>query len=371
MDIESDPKSIETSSPFPRSRWGRLLYGLFVTILPVFSFWMVHVVKPDWQSGNLSDYAILFLFPQASLLVLPLLTYSIICYLLLLINASRFAPLFLIRLGVYTGVLLALHYSVAILLALEPSPWLFVLIIVWISPLILSHVYPWALKKWNLKLLGRFFVGLVGILALINMIVSRNIFSPFFTILVLLVLVAPFWSFLLAVRTAVWLLKNHESKLTTLSGLGVGVWVIAYLGALRFNILKMYELYAALPPTPPDCYIATAAAQGHPQIVRSWPVRLKSGGLLQVNSQLQHFKFFEIAMMAVSPKLHSRVRKIYDVLGKKLAVHIRNPLLADVAFLVLLPVEWISFRMLKLFVPEIEVISKKIYYSSFIGDNSG
>jgi hypothetical protein len=363
MDTQSELNLPEIPPPFPAALSGRVLWGLFVTILPIVSFSMVHLLKPDWQSGNASDYAILFLFPEASLFVLPLLTYSIICYLLLLINVSRFAPLFLVRLGIYTGVLLALHYSVAVLISLEPSPWLLVITIIWLSPLIFSHVYPLALKKWNIEFLGVLFASFVAVLALASMIISRNLFSPFFTILVFLVIVAPFWSFLISARAAIWLLKHHESKVTFLHGFGFSLWIAAYAASLRYDILKMYELYAALPPTPPDCYIATAAAKGHSYFVRSQTVHLRNGGLMQVNSQLQHFKSVEIALMAISPKLHHLIRKIYDLLGKKLAAHIQKPLLADVAFLLLLPIEWVSFLLLKLFVPEIEVISKKIYHS--------
>lgn len=363
MSIESASTPSVISSPFPVTSWGRILYGLFVTVLPIFSFSMIRVIKPEWQSGNLSDYAILFLFPEASLFVIPLLIYSVVCYLLLLINTPRFAPIFLVRFGVYTGILLALHYSIAVIPALEPSPWLFVIFIAWISPLIFSRIYPLTLKKWNLKFLGRPFAIFLAGLALISMIISRNVFFSFLTILVFLVFVAPFWSFLLSTQTAIWLGRNYESRITSIHGIGIVVWLAAYITALRFNILKMYELYAALPTTPPDCYIATAAAQGHPHIVHSKPVHLKNENIMRVNSQLQHFKSLELAMMAISPELHCFVRKIYDVVGKKLAAYLKNPLLADVAFLLLLPVEWVSFHLLKLFVPEIEMISKKIYHS--------
>jgi hypothetical protein len=363
MNIESASTQDVISPPFPVTSWGRILYGLFVTVLPIFSFSMIYVIKPDWQSGNLSDYAILFLFPEASLFVIPLLIYSIVCYLLLLINTPRFAPIFLVRFGIYTGILLALHYSIAVIPVLKPSPWLFVIFVAWISPILFSRLYPWAVQKWNMDLLKKRFAVLLGVLALIGMIISRNIFSPFLTILVFLVFVAPFWSFLLSTQTAIWLGRNYESRITSIHGIGIVVWLAAYISALRFNILKMYELYAALPTTPPDCYIATAAAQGHPHIVRSKPVHLKNENIIRVNSQLQHFKSVEIALMSVSPKSHHLIRKTYDVVGKKLAVYIKNPLLADVAFLILLPIEWVSFFVLKLFVPEIEAISKKIYHS--------
>ncbi len=363
MNTESTSVSLETALPFPPAFWWRVLYGLFVTILPIFSFSMIHVVKPEWQSGKLSAYVTLFLFPEASLFILPLLAYSIFCYLAFLINPAGFAPKFLIRFGIYSGVLLALHFSIAVLLSLELSPFLLILGFAWAAPLIVSKVHPWAVKNWNMQLLGILFVSFLAVLVLINMIVTRNIFSPFFTALVFLVIVAPFWSFLLSAQAAIWLVKNHESKFTLFRGFSMGLWLAAYIGALRFNILKMYELYAALPPQPPNCYIATAAAQGHPHIVGSYSVRLENGNFIQVSPQLQHLKAAELAIMGISPALHKLIRSIYDVVGKKLAVRIQNPLLADIAFLLLRPVEWISLITLKLIVPEIDVISRKMYHS--------
>ncbi|RPJ25342.1 MAG: hypothetical protein EHM33_14810, partial [Chloroflexi bacterium] len=96
---ETDGKEPSISLPFPSAWWGRVLYGLFVTALPVFSFWATELLKPEWQNGELRSYIILLLFPEASLLFFPLLAYSIICYLLLLLAPTRFARSFVLRCG--------------------------------------------------------------------------------------------------------------------------------------------------------------------------------------------------------------------------------------------------------------------------------
>ena len=57
------------------------------------------------------------------------------------------------------------------------------------------------------------------------------------------------------------------------------------------------------------------------------------------------------------------MRSVYDIVGKRLAAHIQNPLLADVAYLLLIPIEWISFFVLKLAVPEIKNVSERLYRS--------
>jgi len=109
---QGDIKEASISLPFPKAWWGRVLYGIYITVTPILSFWATDVFKPEWKSGELSDYIILFLFPEASLVFFLLMGYSIICYLLLLISPTRYSRLFSIRFGVYTGTLLAFQYSV-------------------------------------------------------------------------------------------------------------------------------------------------------------------------------------------------------------------------------------------------------------------
>src|SRR5215510_7498894 len=109
MSLESTPDLTPEESAlskFPVTGWWRVLYGLFIVTLPSFSFWVISALKPEWQSGQLDDYLALLLQPEAAVFFLALLAYSIICYILLLIHADRFSSLFVVRLGVYTGVLL-------------------------------------------------------------------------------------------------------------------------------------------------------------------------------------------------------------------------------------------------------------------------
>jgi hypothetical protein len=139
-------------------------------------------------------------------------------------------------------------------------------------------------------------------------------------------------------------------------------WLAAYAVAWRYDILKMYELYAALPPQPPpDCYIATAATQGHPRVVGSRLVQRADGKSMQVNGQLQVLKFAEQALLAVNPRWHTALRRIYDVVGKSLARRIRSPFLADIAYLLLKPFEWLARWLLKMIIPEIDALTEKIY----------
>jgi hypothetical protein len=355
------PETISVLPPFPKAWWGRVFYGLFVTVLPVLSFSSIELLKPDWQTGRLSDYVVMFLLPEASWFFFPLLAYSIVCYLLLLFAPARFSKSFIVRCGIYTGVLLALQYSVlAVLYALDSMA--YAIIPVWIFPFAYSMIYRWAAAKWTDQKVNKILFLLIPLAILIASLITRG--SAAFLTLIVLVMAAPFWSFLLAVQASIWLVRNYETRITLPRGLGLATWIAGYSAAWRFNLLKMYELYAALPPQPPpDCYIATAAAQGHPQFVGSWRVRRTNGEFMQVNKQLQILKCAELALMVFQPRLHKMLRNAYNVIGKSMAKRMRNPFLADVAYLMLKPGEHLARLLLKIVLPEIDLISNKMYTS--------
>lgn len=365
MEKQIQESSGETiiSPPMIDSFWKRLLFGAFVIAAPIFNFSFVHQLGPEWQSGKFSDHVYMFLLPEASLWSFPLLLYSVVSYILLLNDEYRFGKSFIVRLGVYTGTLLALQYSLLTLMTWEVSFISIVLLIAWVFPILVSVAKDRIRLNWNLSFLLFLFMITVFVIYIILGLMTHSAGIPFLLIIFLLAISAPFWSFLISLQAARWLWAHHESKLTLPRRLGIFAWVSTYVFALRFNILKMFELYAALPTEPPNCYIATAAAYGHSRFVGSQTVQLKNGKSMQVNRQLQKLKAVEIALMGVSGTGHRMMRRIYDVIGKKLAAHIQNPLLADVAYLLLIPIEWISFFVLKLVVPEIKNVSERLYRS--------
>jgi len=352
-------EEVSVSPPFPQTWWGRVAEGLFITVLPAISFSSIEFLKPDWQTGQLSAYVVMFLLPKASLFFFPLLAYSIVCYLLLMLAPTRFSKSFVIRCGVYTGVLLALQYSILMMMyALDSST--YAIILVWIFPFVYSMIYRWAVSKWTARKVNKVLFMLIPVVLLIATLMTKG--GVAFLVLVVLVMAAPFWSFLLAAKASIWLIKNHETRITFTRGLGLAAWCTAYIAVLRFDILKMYELYASLPPNPPpDCYIATAAASGHPQFVGAWTVQGADGKSMQVNAQLQRLKCIELALLVVNPRFHKLLRKIYDKAGKFLARQLRHPYLADLAYIFLKPWEWLGALLLRIVLPEIDSISKKMY----------
>lgn len=355
---ESQPPS--PSLPFPTAWWGKILYGLFLTVIPTFSFWVVPALGPEWQDGKFTSYLILTLFPEASIFFILLLIYSIVSYLFLLARPIQYSQSIIIRVGIYTGVLLALQFSLTLLLYATDGL-IFILLPVWILPIIISWVHRWGKHKWAVwKINIAIIAVLIGILIALGIYQGEMEILPI-QVLAGLLIAAPFWSFLIALQAAIWLYKNHETKFTLVHGAGLTAWFITYAIGWRYDILKVLAIYSKLPTQPPNCYIATAAAQGHPRIVGSRLIYRGDGKSMRVNGQLQHLKCAELSLMAVSPRVHGVLRRIYDVVGRSLAQRMTNPFVADVAYLLLKPAEWFTVFILKKIVPETEFLSRRMY----------
>jgi hypothetical protein len=72
-------------------------------------------------------------------------------------------------------------------------------------------------------------------------------------------------------------------------------------------------------------------------------------------------KCAELALLAINPRLHIVLRRIYDVVGKTLARKIQNPFMADIAYVALKPAEWLARLILKILISNVDLIAKEIY----------
>jgi hypothetical protein len=156
-------------------------------------------------------------------------------------------------------------------------------------------------------------------------------------------LAGPAWS--LAAYGAMWVrLRRERIDERPPMGRALAVWLAGFVAALAHALVEAGRLYRELPEhPPPSCYVATAAAQGHPRIVRSW----RAGGR-RVNEQLIRLKALELALARTAPRLHAAARAAYDRVGPVLAARIRHPLAADLAYLSLKPAEWAARALLAL-----------------------
>jgi hypothetical protein len=317
-----------------------------------------------WQSGELHDYTVLVLTGSASLVFWPFVALAMACFAVALFKplASRHL---LVRLGIYSGVVLALHYWLlwGVVLFDVKSLWTAsgIFTVAVITPLIgclaiaLPLAFSWA--WWQLFVhegphVGKWWWTLLMIAALPVLATA-----PFWMLMIPVIMFysSPHWAFAayfsLAMRLERWQRRKYQATLREL--LAGMTWLAAYLAAWRFAVQQALEQYSRLPLSKPgDCYVATAAAHGHSRLVGSWSAACGDGSIRRMNRQLLWLKCGEIALRTASPALHRGLRRVYDRWGPWLARSLQNPWLADVAYLSLKPIEWSTRIMLLLLLPE-------------------
>ncbi len=108
------------------------------------------------------------------------------------------------------------------------------------------------------------------------------------------------------------------------------------------------------PPVDPfGCeYLCTAASGGHKRVVKPLRIGERLGRPIIVNRQLCVANAFEELIQKKTPRFHKLLRSIYDVVGYAIAKRIKTPLAADIAYIVIKPLEW--FLLLILYLVEIK-----------------
>jgi hypothetical protein len=333
-------------------------YFLLGIILPIVCFAMSassYPAAPEFQHPGPEWNELIAMIPQGncSLIFFPLLAYSMISIGCMIFREPvRFAT---VRLGLYTGVVLALQYTLIQGIALGRSPanavgvatilleglgaaGIVALLIIGIARLpVLAIALP-VLIGIVLLITGRW-LSLIGFLPLI--------FAPVLTLAVFGLASIRAWRY---------------SKKTTWWMMGGGVlWTGAYAGAWRIAFHAAVDAYSKLPPpSSSGCYIATAAARGHDGFVGAQFVKSELG-VIRVNEQLRRLKAAEIALRCASPATHRLCRRIYDRVGPRIAQCVRNPWMADLAYCSLKPAEWMATILCSAMIPEFRKCAARIY----------
>jgi hypothetical protein len=353
----------------PESIGLRVIYGLATILLPVFLFLSTKegsFFQPEWQDGRFESYLELMIGGPASFYFYPMLGYSMVCMGWLLLNPHR-ANKFFIRFGIYTGIVLALHYSL-LLLSFDLFPLVLGFFAIWV--IIVPLLFKWYRKFLASKTYQQHRKGyirltyLFGILA----VISSVIYFEKSQVVLFLAIASLFTagpaiclSIFLIISERMYKKYDRPSKINIWEKIGIFAWASAYLVAWRYSILKAIELYNQLPTSPPDCYIATAAAEGHPAVVRSWSVDLTEGGHMRVNAQLRYLKAAEISLKTISPNIHRHCRTWYDRYGRALANRLTTSIRANLAYLGLKPLEWVARIVLRWLLPDEKGIIQKLY----------
>lgn len=319
--------------------------------------------KPDWQSGRFEDYTLLVLNSKVIYLFFPVLAYSMLCLGLTIIPyTSPLRRFFLVRLGIYTGVVLSLQFLFIVLHSYWGAYQIPAIGLSLIISIILIFIGPYVLRKM-VALLGKRVTGLIisGIIAIGITVYIVNVKNLSGALIILPC--TPFWTPIAYLWVSIRLFREPPVATGTrwvrvLWGIS---WLVSYIITWRLAVAKVLEVYASLPKKPPDCYISTATVRGHKQIVQSYHVRTPAGNILVVNSQMQYFKCAELVMMRVTPLFHGICRKIYDSSGPHLAKYIKYPLMGDITYFLLKPLEYIIMIHLKLLIPNMDHLSRRIY----------
>jgi hypothetical protein len=362
----------------PISLWERLAYIGLGVLAPIGCFIAAadkYPLAPDWQNGAWYRYIAFIPDGRAGYAFYPLLVYSMaaLCAFAARPDLSRMLA---VRLGLMTGIVLALQYTLIQALAMgNPNDLQFLIplavgLVCNLLPLAIVKLLEFILRRMSLRQGG---VAVIMVTAIAITAVGAGVLAfhrdwlgiAAFTLLAF----APAWCagvYARATMAARRLFRESgEDRPHRRNMIGAWLaWLIGFGVAWKWSITNAIALYATLPASRPGCYIATAAATGHPLLVKSSETAAADGTIYRANGQLRRVKCVEIALATICPTVHRAIRTIYDFLGPPLARFIGlHPLLADLAFLTLTPIERTTYGLLVASIPEIRAVARQLYPS--------
>ncbi len=345
-------------------------YLLFTVVIPLlviafFAFITGTGVGPtvDWQTGQWNDYVEIYLFFPSLAYILPFMFLSIISITLLAADYRQFKKFFVVRLGIYTGALIAWEYAMLGHFALINTQFFYftaiALLLLWIA-----HILCKKLEGWKIAVLV-IIIGLAfEIFGFAQGMGMGGIFMMMAITVVTSIIGSPAWAGFFATLLSWKLLHEKTSEDEKWVGKKIEyvlLYIVTYATAVSFAIEEAVKAYYKLPVTPPSsCYVATAASKGHKAFVGSQPAIGSDGEQFLLNRQLQYCKYVELTIKTISPSTHRWLRKYYNNFGARLAKRIHNPWLADAAFILLKPIEWTGIALTVL-MPTHRPLVQKLY----------
>ena len=307
-------------------------------------------IMVDWQSGNLREKFGFLLRGGCGWPMFPLLGFSIFCLSKVGFDERQTTKRW-VRFGVFTGVPITAWYLFAFCLLFGG----FVGLIGWLlaAGIFLTCTYglylgiKFLLSEDDVWLIA---LGFVCFVVVVGLAISDLIGFLLLPFIIPLVLSTPL-AFLVYLGMSIRIFVKHRAELRfSIAELMAGMtWLGVFFGAARAAITMSLAEYAKLPLEPPQgCYVATAAAQGYPAIVKSSKLPAMKGQSVFVNQQLTTFKTAELTLRASFPAAHRAFRFIYNRVGPPLAAMLSTPMLATLAYLSLKPAEWMCWLCLRI-----------------------
>lgn len=351
--------------------WPERLWLAWVTaVLPGIAFYvsMQQIVfasdhSETWQRDDLGIWADLLIGRSGSAGFLPIALPVMAVGLAIALRPGPWAEAYVVRLVVAFGVLLSLQYAVLVLMAIaseDLSAGLVTFIAVAmavIHGLSIGSVRVW---RWLRRRLPRrgLWALVLGVGAVLWTVISTLLWldhgDSWFEALLrfpqLVLLVALFVSL---VAGPVWSLRALILLLLRLGGVDLVrlsapvAAAAAYAVAWRIALSESITAYASLPTRAPDCFVATAAAGAPARLVGGFRITTAGGRPFRVTHQLQRLKALELVIEGGSPRIHRRLRAVYDALGPRLASRIHSPLRCALVWLLLKPFEWTAVALVR------------------------
>ncbi|WP_146583528.1 DUF6688 family protein [Posidoniimonas polymericola] len=332
----------------PWPRFGRLLMFFWGVLAPVAFLIFLAAENPFsadvWQSGKLGHYAMLLLtWPSPALVYLFVLAaaYAMVLW---LFGPQRDQGSPWVLAGLLTGVVVWLELYVLWFcgLCVDEGALSFVglhmaapiVAVLWPLPLLL-------LIRVCQPIIGDERIAILALMLVLGFMVVLTSEATPAIYLGLAVFTAPVLALACYCRAA-WLacqsLRSDKYRLPLKAVFGLFAWFSMHLAAWRYAVNSMLTLYAQAPTEEPvTCFVASAAARGHARLVGAWPA-----GSGRVTRQLQRLKALELVLAVTSPAAHRLVRRHYNQWGPRAARRLTTPWLADAAYLLLKPCEWLA-----------------------------
>ena len=343
LDYRSPPQPGEESAipPPPMLAWSRVACALGAIALPLFCIVVAanggYLHAPEYQSTPVwQAYVQMVPVPEVGWPFYPLMGYAMLCA-AAVVAAPRMAPRgFAVRFGLLSGIVIAVQFGVIYVLGSGVQPMAMFLAGAILALLIASALL--RLVPHRYRTLVALLLLTLPLAVLITWFGLRRVMVFYFWLLIAApALTACSYLTLLevAMRSPARVAPTRRTRVA-LPLAWLASWAAAWKGSMMLAAAK----YATLPPTAPGCYVATAAARGHPRFVGAAVVYTRDGDPYCVNAQLRRLKRFEILLALATPRVHCLLREFYDAVGPRLARRLKHPLAADVAYVLLKPAEW-------------------------------
>lgn len=349
------PFSLYTLSPV--SQIVGLLFGIIGPGMIVL-FAALSPMEPatvDWQSGELRAYVGTMLAGRAMWAFCPFLLWSYLAFAVLLSVPIRMGRQWWVRAGLWLGCVLGVQYQVILsisLLGLSEHFWiacvfglipLGILAAVVISQRALDATRkpkPRHRRNWHVS----FVIAAVTIVVLVGIGVATR------GMVLLVVLLGGPYLMLLCMSAALCRVyrTDFDQPVQRSKPIPVTTTALGYAAAWPIAVSQAQIVYNSLPTSPPSCYICSASAHGHRWLTRAETIRSPDGQVILVTSQMRILKAGEHLIAERFPRLHRSMRIVYDYVGPRIASRIRSRWLADVSYLLFVPLAVIASTLLNL-----------------------